>query len=798
MVHRLECISKFKTPGSRFTPLHLIYFCAFVYSVFFYLSVSLATEIIIVSVTLNQEKKGEFFVISTDHRDFLIKTSDLKGMGFREPDGIFQKVSGEEYISLNSMQGVEFTFNEKNMSLEITASPVLLSKKVIDFKPHRRINVYYPKDSSAFLNYRLEYSGGSPGGFKSFNVTNQLGIRTGDILFLSDSSYTKTPADEKFVRLMSNITYDRRKEMQRIVVGDFFASSGSLGSSVNLGGFSLSKIYQMDPYFIRYPTADFSGVVSLPSDMEIYLNGTQIGTERLSPGEFDLENISYYGGASVIEVVIKDLFGKAQRFRYPFYFTDTLLKRGLHEYSYNIGFLREEFGVESNRYSNLVFSAFHRYGRSDSLNLGLRAEGGRGRYNLGSQASYLIAKAGVITLSLSGSYDTIGKTGFAGLLSYGYQDRKINAQFFLKRFTADYITIGEESRTERTKYEAGMGMGYGTKDRGSISLNFNTIKKYQGLNRQTVSATYSRSLYNKFAIFLTARNIKEKESDSEIFVGINYYPWKDISISTRYEKSKDTAREVLQVQKNPPQGEGYGYRASVESANSQITSANTLNAYLQYNSGYGIYTGEFSGQSSEGRTSENYRLSASGGIAYLSNIVGFSRPITDSFGLVKVGELKGVRVYQNNQEIGRTDSSGKIFVPNLNSYYENQVSIDDKDIPIDYSISEVTRYISPPLRSGTFIKFETKKIQGVTGMLKMKMNGDVMPLEFYEVRVTADDKEITFPTGKGGEFYIEDIGQGTYKASFDYKEKTCFFDIIVPESEDMIIDLGEIVCEYCL
>ena len=62
------------------------------------------------------------------------------------------------------------------------------------------------------------------------------------------------------------------------------------------------------------------------------------------------------------------------------------------------------------------------------------------------------------------------------------------------------------------------------------------------------------------------------------------------------------------------------------------------------------------------------RLSAAGGIVYVGGRVGFSRPVTDSFGLVRVDRLEGVRVSLNNQEIGRTDASGEVFLPNLGSY----------------------------------------------------------------------------------------------------------------------------------
>lgn len=758
---------------------------------FFFPSHSIGAETIILSIVLNQEIKGEFFVNFRDDGDILIRIDDLKAIGFREPAGHTIEISGEIYMSLRSMKGVEFMLNEKTLSLAITASPALLPKKTIDLMPQRQPKVYYPKDTSAFLNYSFNYLAGDSFIFRNFNLANQLGIRLGDFLFLSDSSYAKSASDEKFVRLMSNITYDRRKEMQRLVAGDFFASSGDLGSSANLGGISFSKIYRIDPYFMNYPMLDLSGFVSLPSDVEIYLDGMRIRTERLSPGEFELKNVSYYSGARIIEIIIRDPFGKEQRLRYPFYFTDMLLKKGLHEYSYNIGFMREGFGEESNRYGSPAFFAFHRYGISDSFNIGLRGEAAKRLCNLGSSVSYLIPNAGVISLSISGSIDS-EKTGLAASINHTYQGKKINTRLLFKGYSEDYATVTD---SEKTKYEGGAGIGYGTRELGSVSFDFTTAKKYQGQDRQTITATYSKTLSKRFTVFTTFKNIRENGTANEFFIGMTYYPGKDATLSLRHEKRKDAETEILQIQKNPPLGEGLGLRATIERAESQSVSTYTFNPLLQYNWRYGIFTGEFRGQSGKERSTEEYRLTASGGIAYVGNVIGFSRPINDSFGLVKVGELEGVRVYAANQEIGRTDRSGRVFIPAISSYHDNQISINDKDIPIDYSISEVMRYISPPFRSGSYIKFDVTKFQAVTGRLKIKINGDVKSAEFYEVKMMVEGKEIIFPTGKDGEFYLENIKPGRYTASLNYNGKTCSFGIIIPETDEMIIELGEVICE---
>ena len=271
------------------------------------------------------------------------------------------------------MAGVSFTFDEKTLTLNIKADPSLFPMTFIDFTGQPLQNVYYPKESSLFLNYGVQYQASDGFTFQSFNLSNEVGIRRGDYLLLADTLYTKDSVQGNFVRLHTSVIHDDREKLQRTTYGDQFASSGSLGSSVNMGGIGITKVFSIDPYLITYPTLNFVGQASLPSEVDIYVNGIKIRTERISPGEFQLRNFSSYGGAGVVELVVRDSFGRESRYRYPFYAADNiLLKKGLQDYSYNIGFFREKFASESNRYSKPAVVAFHRYGLSDSLSIGFR------------------------------------------------------------------------------------------------------------------------------------------------------------------------------------------------------------------------------------------------------------------------------------------------------------------------------------------------------------------------------------------------------------------------------------------
>ncbi len=786
---------------SKFNHIYSLLIPAFLFFLIIFLSLAFRSyaqhsDIVIVTVTLNEMAKGEFYVRLTQDGDILMRIFDIQEIGIENPVGIVTDISGEPYISLRSMQGAQFAFSEKRLAVEIDVDPALLPRRVIDFMPGRQPKVYYPRDTSAFLNYRLDYYAGDSFDFKNFSCTSEVGVRAGDILLFSDGVYSKKTDDDKFVRLMTTLTYDNRAGLKRFIAGDFVASSGDLGSLITMGGLSYSKVYRMDPYLIKNPMLSVSGFITRPSEVEIYLNGMRLRTERLAPGGFDLRDINYYGGAGLLEVLIRDPFGKEERLIFPYYFTDLLLKKGLHEYSYNVGVLREKFGQESNQYSDLAFAAFHRYGFSDAVTAGFRAEAIKGLYNFGPEASYLLLNKGIISVSLAKSIGTERRDGAAGIAGYTYQDRRFNARFSVSAYTEHYSRVSDDLSSEQPKFEVNASIGFATERYGSFSVDFLNMKRFHAHDRQAVTASYSKSVTRNSTFFATFRNTREGKSSNEIFVGINYYPGRDHTVSASYRQNGDAHQEVLQVTKNIPVGEGISYRASIERSDNEGDHFTSLNPSVQYNAKHGIIAAETKlNFDREGRTHEAYRLSAAGSIAYVGCTIGLSRPVIDSFGLVKVGDLKDVKVFYNNDEIGRTNSSGKVFIPNLSAFLDNQISINDKDIPMDYTISDIMKFVSPPLRSGSFVTFDVAKFQAITGKLKIRIDGEARPAEFAEVIMLVDGQEMTFPTGKGGEFYFENVKPGSYRTLLKYVGKECIFDMIVPESSDMILDLKEVICE---
>jgi hypothetical protein len=77
----------------------------------------------------------------------------------------------------------------------------------------------------------------------------------------------------------------------------------------------------------------------------------------------------------------------------------------------------------------------------------------------------------------------------------------------------------------------------------------------------------------------------------------------------------------------------------------------------------------------------------------------------------------------------------------------------------------------------------------------LRREAGLVPAEFVEITLLGDDFDLSFPTGKNGEFYFENAPPGRYRATLGPDGKTCSLEITVPESSEMLVDVGYVVCE---
>ena len=249
----------------------------------------------------------------------------------------------------------------------------------------------FPDQNSFFFNYGFNASGDEDFNQRQYQFATELAVRRGNWLFYNTTSQQwGSGAQSGFTRLLTNLQLDDRPNLRRWTFGDFFTPGFDLNGSVPLGGASLTKFYSMDPYFVQYPTAAFTTEVAFPSTVQVRIGGNLIAQRQVAPGPVDITNITNgITGGQNVSVVLRDPFGREQTLQQPFFFaTNVGLAEGLHEYSYNLGFLRRQYGIESDNYGDLAASAFHRYAFTNQLTLGLRGQATQSLYNLGPFGTY--------------------------------------------------------------------------------------------------------------------------------------------------------------------------------------------------------------------------------------------------------------------------------------------------------------------------------------------------------------------------------------------------------------------------
>jgi outer membrane usher protein len=739
-------------------------------------------------VFMNTIDKGELFVSLTAEDDILLSVEQLKELGFK---GIPEKADIKEgLVSLKSLSPqVGFVLDVQESTLFLTVSPELLLKQAIDLGTRRPENVTHPKEDSAFLNYSINYSMDDQFDFQALNVPLETGVRTEDYLLESNFFYTRTDTETKLVRLMTNIIKDNPENIIRYTAGDFFASSGVLGGSAMLGGVSIMKNFSTNPYFVRYPGLQLSGLLKTPSRVDLYMNNVLVKQANLAPGEFDFSNLYSQTGAGNTVLVIKDAFGREERITTPFYLSTNLLKPGLHDYSYNLGFKRQDFGEKNFGYGEAAFLGFHRYGFSDIFTGGVRAEADNDMINLGPTVTFLAGQAGVIDSGLAFSRGG-DKYGYAAFTDYTYNNTFFSGNASLSHFSEDYTNLSLQGGGPKPHFQAQAGIGLNLRRLGSISTSFQYLSNYHEPEIKRESAFYSRNLGHKVSLSVNAARTERTSVTYEFFAGLTFTLENNHFGTVSYQQQDSYKALSASIEKNTPVGPGFGYRlqANTQNAENQTFRANS---YFQYNGPYGSYS------ASARRASgvNTYDLNLSGGAAFIENSVYFSRPINDSFALVKVDDIAGAKIYYSNNEVAVTNGKGEAIVPSLISYNDNKLSFEATDIPINYELKELEKYVAPPYRSGSVVRFDLAKIQAFEGRIFLVARGERTPAEFagLEIMVEGEVKEAVI--GKRGEFYLENLNPGRFPAKITIGDKECVFEMGVPESRETTVKLGDMSCE---
>jgi outer membrane usher protein len=763
--------------------------------------------------------------------EILVLVDDLKSAGLEAVDGEHVIMDGKYYVPLSSLAPkITYTFDEKEIALRITADPTLLGTTTINVGgTNTPPGMTYLKSPGVFFNYAFNAmdvnSHSLLTDFNNNSLFTEGGISIdGNLLYSSLSLNTQN----QFVRGLTNLTIDNPSQLTRLMVGDTEANTGLLGGAVYLGGIGFSRNFALNPYFISSPMQQLSGQVTMPSMADIYVNGMLVKTMNLQPGQFNLQNLPVAAGAGNTQVIIRNAFGQQQQINAPYYLSTLVLKEGLSQYTYDLGFIRNNMGVESWDYGPLAFAASHLYGFTDWLTAGAFFQADDKVITGGPQLAFR-TPLGQLGLwgALSGG-DQAG--GGSAAATYSYITPKYSFGGDITLTSKSYSTLSLPPEQDRALVQADAFFSFQI-GRLGVSPTF----RYSDF--RDAGRTYSASIVNNYRLsnsinlqLTVTRSCPEGSGplNTEIFMALNYFFGKNTVGTVSYDHQSSgqsgdgSDLGTVQLQKSLPIGTGYGYLVQAQLGEQAQEIAN-----IQYQGPYGLY--EFDYNRSMGQDSTS--LAISGGLVGIDGHVFATRAVQDSYALIKVPGVKDVTGYNSNQSVGKTDANGNLLVPDLLSYYGNDLSINDHDIPMDYSVESTNSIVATPYRGGGVVTFPVHRLQAFTGRLEIENAGkiekksdseekqtiaaapavpnkDLAPVGskqivipvYGELTVTLKEtestksKEFRSPVGQHGEFYLENIPAGNWPAVIDYQDGQCKFIFAIPSSQERFVKMETVKC----
>jgi len=687
--------------------------------------------------------------------------------------------AGTPYYTLDAIPGVNYAYDAVKQRLTITAPASA-------FADTRFVNAQQeypeptPSQPGGFLNYNLFASRAS--GESDYAGQFDAGVFSPYGVLLTGLLAQDNATAKNVLRLDTTWTTDFPQRLSSLRIGDAISVPGAWGRAVRFGGVQYSTNFATRPGYITFPSLATNGQAALPSTVDVFVNNALVAQRQVPPGPFSITNIPTVNGSGNVQLVVRDLFGREQVISQPFYASVNLLKAGLEDFSYEAGFERNNFGIESNDYGHAIASATYRRGLTDQLTGEIRGEASRDLAVAGLAAGYLITGVGVLTGNAVASG---GGGGSGGLGSIGFQRQTARLSVLAQGqwSTSSFRQIGATPENPVPLRQWIASVGYQGDRYGSTSLTYVAQDFRTKDDVHVLSAGYSVGL-GPWA-FLNVSVAKTFGVHGDVAIGVTItVPLSDRTIAavnyegvrnSRQGNSNDTS---FTLQRNLPVGEGYAYRI-VAHTQDEVTASGT------WQNNIGTYTVD----ATRFQGSNAARVSVAGGIGYVGGHAFLSRQITDSFGVVRVADYPDVAVLQDNQPVGRTDANGYAVLPQLRAYDINRVSIDQQGLPLDATLDSLKMEAVPYFRSGLLFDFPVRRSHGAT--LRIRLDDGAPIPSGAIVRVAGRDEE--FPVGLEGEAYLTGLEEHNH-LSASWKGKSCEFDAEFPRTAEPLPSLGSFVC----
>lgn len=695
------------------------------------------------------------------------RPAELSELGFALPPDI---AAGTEPIPLASLANVRARIDEATQTLVVEASDAALLPAELGRISAVPLAPLSRSGYGALLNYDVlgTFSGqqtagagqqGTGGALLDLRAFSPYGVLENSGLV----NITPYAGQATAVRLGTTFDYADPDELRRWRVGDVVTGALSWSRAVRLGGGQVSSDFSLRPDLITYPLPVISASAAVPSTVDVMVNGIRQFSEPVQPGPFAVRTLPVVTGAGEIAVTVLDALGRQTLVTMPFYASAALLKPGLASYSLELGTVRQDYGLSTDRYSGSAMSGSFRYGLTNWLTLESHAEATDALALLGGGAVIKLGSFGVVNAAVSasgarggGSAGAGGTTG--GLFSLGFQRVARDLSFNVSGTyaTPGYRDIAALYDAPVPKSTLNASLGYQLGRWGSVGVGYvnqvpgtgssgplNSQTAYDLIGGQQVSLatlSYSIPLAGIASFYATGFKDLHNNHSYGVAFGISFALGPSTSASAGGGLDSGRTSTALSVAKPALAEDDYGYRLQDEEGVTpqRLAEGEYLSPWGRLTAGVAQSPGQAAVQGG-----------VSGALVLADGHPFASDQINDSFAVVSTGGVAGVPVLYENRPVGTTDSSGHLLVPTLLSYQNNRLAVDTTRLPADVDVGQTSALVRPPDRSGVVVDFHIRKVNAALLTLQ-DSSGKPIPVGSIAKVAGAEDQ----PVGYDGAAYV--------------------------------------------
>lgn len=744
-------------------------------------------------VTLNGASAGLTHFYYRDDQ-LWASTRILQQLGFIIPS--IRPVDTTDSIPLNSLPDLKIDYDARQQSVRLIAplSMLNLDTTVRSTRTNRRPQ---PTSSSGMLlNYNVygtqtQNSAKNLSAYTELRAFNALGVLSSTALTTANNSTDSNSSnwDSRSVRLDTSWSQSFPDKLITVRAGDILTGALSWTRSTRLGGLQIGSNFDLQPYRSTTPLPSFFGEATLPSAVELYVNGLKQYSGNVPAGPFELNTAPSFSGAGTAQLVVTDALGQSTTLNFSLYDVHRLLQPGLSDWSIELGVVRENYGNHSFDYgSNVAASGTWRYGMNDRFTAETHAEVTKGLSNAGVGGTWLLGRSGgILFASLAGS-ESQGQKGMQYSTNYSWNNSRFNIGINAIGTIGDYRDVGTQYGSAPARRSEQISTGYSTQSLGSFGVSYNQVTQAQRETNQFASAYWSKSFGRRLRVSANYNHDINDSANNSASLSASLSLDRNISLSNSVQYTDNSTAFATDVSRPAPNAGGIGWRAQARHSLEGSEDSTGGLAELNYRGRYGqVQTGI---RSNDGDYASY--ASATGALVKMGGGLFATRQINNGFAVVSTGGIANVPVSLQNSPIGTTNSRGLLLVSPLNAYQDNKIGINPLELPADLRIDKVSIEATPTDRAGVLVAFGITPVRSASVILTDSDN-QLLPLG-SQVRQLSNTDVPSTVIGFDGEVYLDTLDEHNVLEVTTPSGDVCTVSFEYSKQGDEIPLIGPFIC----